>query len=232
MEKQTLLNKLGQFNDQLNLTHYWIIFLKYKRILLAIPILFGLLGYLVALNIKPIFESHATLVIEADKKKIVDIEEVYAAETVGGFGGFNHINNQIQIIKSDEIFNGVLSDEEMVKKIANLYNTIPDKFVARNINAIKKLIFYRSKDYKGKKDLSDEKSLKGYMKENFTVDHIRNSDVVRLSFSSHNPELAKFILTELIESYLRYDVDTKIKVTNYANKQIKLRLSELLVYME
>ena len=32
MEKQTILDKLGQFNDQLNLTHYWIILLKYKRI--------------------------------------------------------------------------------------------------------------------------------------------------------------------------------------------------------
>ena len=135
-------------------------------------------------------------------------------------------------MRSDEVINGVLSNEETIKKIDHLHNSVPDKFVTRNINAIKKLIFYRSKDYKGKKDLSDEKSLKGYMKENFTVDHIRNSDVVRLSFSSSNPELAKFVLTELIESYLRYDVDTKIKVTNYANQQINLRLSELLTNME
>ena len=73
---------------------------------------------------------------------------------------------------------------------------------------------------------------KSYIKANFNVSHIRNSDVVELSFTSNNPELAKFVLTELIESYLRYDVDTKIQVTNYANKQINLRLSELLISME
>ena len=72
MEKQTLLDKLGHFNEQLNLTHYWIIFLKYKKLLFVLPIFFGLLGYLVALNIKPVFQSNATLVIEADSKKIVD----------------------------------------------------------------------------------------------------------------------------------------------------------------
>ena len=77
MEKQTLIDKLESFNEHLNLTHYWIILLKYKRIILFIPLFFGLLGYLIALNIKPIFQSNATLVIEADKK-IVDIEEVYA----------------------------------------------------------------------------------------------------------------------------------------------------------
>ena len=138
MEKQTLLDKLGDFNEQFNLTHYWIIFLKYKKLLFVIPFFFGLLGYLVALNIKPVFQSNATLVIEADVKKIVDIEEVYAAEGSGGFGrNFNHVNNQMQIMQSDEIFNGILSNEEVKKKIERLHNSIPDQFVTRNINAIK-----------------------------------------------------------------------------------------------
>ena len=219
MEKQTLLDKLGNINEQLNLTHYWIIFLKFKKTLFVIPVLFALLGYMVALNIKPIFQSDATLVIEADIKKIVDIEEVYTAEGAN-YGSFNHINNQIEIMKSDEILNGVLSNKQITKKITNLHNTIPDQFVTRNITAIKKLIFYGSKNVKGKENLSNKKNLKSYIKGNFRVSHIRNSDVVKLTFTSNNPELAKFVLTELIESYLRYDVDTKIQVTNYANRQL------------
>ena len=70
------------------------------------------------------------------------------------------------------------------------------------------------------------------MKVNYQVTNIRNSDVIELSFKSNNPELAKFLLTELIESYLRYDVDTKVKITAHANKQINIRLSELLINME
>ena len=154
MEKQTILDKLGQFNEQLNLTHYWIILLKYKKLLFVIPFFFGLLGYLVALNIKPIFQSNATLVIEADTKKIVDIEEVYGSENQGGFGNsFNHVNNQMQIMQSDEIFNGVLSNEEITKKIVYLYDSIPDKFITRNLNAIKKLVFDRFKDFEDKKNI-------------------------------------------------------------------------------
>ena len=112
MEKNTILDKLGQFNEQLNLTHYWIIFLKYKKTLFVIPVLFALLGYMVALNIKPIFQSDATLVIEADIKKIVDIEEVYGNQQ-GGYGrGDNHINTQIQVMKSDEVLNTIFMDDE------------------------------------------------------------------------------------------------------------------------
>ena len=134
MEKQTFLDRLESFNEQLNLTHYWIILLKFKRIILLLPIFIGLLGYLVALNIRPVFQSNATLVIEQKDKNIVNIEEVYGAEVGGGFGGnFNHINNQIQILKSDEVIGGILLNEEVAKKIRKLHRTIPEKIFSRNI---------------------------------------------------------------------------------------------------
>ena len=149
MEKQTLLNKLEAFNEQLNITHYWIIFLKYKRILFFIPIFIGLLGYLVALNIKPIFQSSATLVIEQAVKNIVNIEEVYNDQGPRGFGGsYNHINNQIQILQSDEVISHILLNEEVTKKIRQLYATIPEKFFSRNMKAVKKLIFFGETDGK------------------------------------------------------------------------------------
>ena len=63
MEK-SLLDRIGDINEQLNLAHYWIILLKFKRLLLVVPLLFGLLGFFISLNINPTFQSQATLVIE------------------------------------------------------------------------------------------------------------------------------------------------------------------------
>ena len=181
-----------------------------------------------------LMKCYFSLNLRDQNKNIVNIEEVYGVEGRGGFGGnFNHINNQIQILKSDEVIGGILLNEEVAKKIRKLYSTIPEKFFSRNVKAVKKLIFFKpTDDMVEEKSLSGKERLKNYIKSNFRVSHIRNSDVVALSFTSHNPELAKFLLTEVIESYLRYDVDTKIKVTNYANQQINLRLSELLINME
>ena len=234
-KQQTILDKIESFNEQLNLTHYWIIFLKYKKLLLLMPLAFALLGYLIALNIKPIFQSTATLVIESEVKKIVDIDEVYATgETPGRFGNFNHVNNQIQIMLSDEIFNGVLENEEIFTKVKRLHKSVPETFLTRNIEAIKKLVLFQKEKNENEvgKKLRYEDILKSYIKSNYRVTNIRNSDVVELSFNSNNPELAKILLTELIESYLRYDVDTKVKVTAHANKQINLRMAELLKNME
>ena len=83
MENKSFLNKLESINDQLNLTHYWIIFLKYKRIIFLAPILFGVLGFFIALNIKPIFQSQATLVIEESTKNIVNIRGIWIPRSPG-----------------------------------------------------------------------------------------------------------------------------------------------------
>ena len=130
MENQNFLHKLENINEQLNLTHYWILLLKYKKIFFLAPILFALLGYFVALNINPVFQSQATLVIEESTKNIVNIEEVYSGENTRGFGGSsNYINNQIQILESDEVIGSILLQEDVIVKAEALYKKIPKNFL-------------------------------------------------------------------------------------------------------
>ena len=227
MEK-SLLDKIGDINEQLNLAHYWIILLKYKRLLFLIPLLFSLLGLFISLNINPTFQSQATLVIEESTKNIVNIEEVYDGETRRtGFSNANYINNQIQIIESDEVISSILLDSEKLKKINELYQKLPKNYFAKNL---KFLNFDRREASKDKQNIKI--NYKNYIKENLNVSQIRNSDVVNITINSGSAEFAKYLLEQVIEAYLRYDVDTKVKVTNYANQQINVRLAKLLEQME
>ena len=226
MEGKSFLHKLESLNEQLNIAHYWIIFLKYKRILFLSPVLFGLLGLFIALNINPIFKSQATLVIEESTKNIVNIEEVYSGNSPGrGFRSINYINNQIQILESDEVLGTIVSDEKIKTKAEIMYKKLPKNFLLKN-----SIFSFFKKDKK--KNEEKKINLKLYIKSNLEVFQIRNSDVVNITMTSGNAELAKFLLEQVIEAYLRYDVDTKVRVTNYANAQINLRLSKLLEQME
>ena len=225
MEAKTFLNKLESINEQLNLAHYWILILKYKRILFIAPLLFALLGYFVSLNINPIFQSQATLVIEESTKNIVNIEEVYSGDSSGGYRNLNYINNQIQIIESDEVIASISSLEKDIMKVNRLFRKLPQNFILKN----KIFDFLKTNKSKNK---NKKINIKKYIKMNLNVSQIRNSDVVNITMTSGNAELAKFLLEQVIDAYLKYDVDTKVKVTNYANQQINLRLSKLLEQME
>ena len=227
MEK-SLLDRIGDINEQLNLAHYWIILLKYKRLIFLIPLLFGLLGFFISLNINPTFQSQATLVIEESTKNIVNIEEVYDGETATrGFRNSNYINNQIQIIESDEVISSILSETEKFKKIDQLYEKLPKNYFAKNLGFLN---FFDNKNVVKEQDLKIV--LKAYIKKNLEVSQIRNSDVVNITMNSGSAEFAKLLLEEVIDAYLKYDVDTKVKVTNYANEQINIRLAKLLEQME
>ena len=53
-----------------------------------------------------------------------------------------------------------------------------------------------------------------------------------MSFISTNPRVAKLALERIINSYQRYEIDSKIQITNYANQKISDRLNILVEEMD
>ena len=214
--KKALSEHLDKISDLIDFNFFWIIFLKYRKIVFVVPILFVLLAFLISLNLQPIYKSTATLVIEPADQKITSIEEVYSPESQ-----YNRINNQIAILKSDEVLEYILNNEDANVKFTNLFKSTPDNFIKKTFKKIfidkSSLTTSYQKNY-----------LKIFLKDNFDVKNIARSDVLELSFKSNNPEVGKLALTKIIESYLKYDVDSKIRVTAYANQKINSRLSELM----
>ena len=111
------------------------------------------MGFFISLNINPIFKSQATLVIEESTKNIVNIEEVYSGDAPrGGFRNLNYINNQIQIIESDEVLSSILLDEKIKAKAEILYKNLPKNFLSKNV---KFLSFFNNKKKENKVNIKN-----------------------------------------------------------------------------
>ena len=121
------------------------------------------------------------------------------------------------ILKSDEVQEYIVKDKKNSMKFKNLYSENKQNFFQR--------IFTKKKNI-------DEDFLKSILTENFSVRNIPRSDVLELSFVSTNPKISQFALTSIIDSYQRYEIDSKIKITNYANQKITERLKELVAQMD
>jgi polysaccharide biosynthesis transport protein len=167
--------------------------------------------FLFSLNLDKKFKSYAKIVIESDDNNIVNIQE-YSNVNIG-----NSMNNQIAIFKSDQVLEYIIQDKENSKKFEIF-------FADNNQNLIQKLF--------NKKKKFNIKSLKSILSSSLKISNIQNSDILVLSFVSTNPRVAKLALERIINSYQRYEIDSKIQITSYANEKISDRLQILVKEMD
>ena len=206
------INSLVNVFDVGDLKFFFLVAKKNIKNLFTLSLILSLLVFLISSNQEKKFLSKATIVIEPDDNKIVNIEEVYSIEAQS-----NRINNQMAILKSDEVQEYIVKDKKNSMKFKNLYSENKQNFFQR--------IFT-------KKQNVDEDFLKSILSQNFSVKNIPRSDVLELSFVSTNPKISQLALISIIDSYQRYEIDSKIQITNYANQKITERLKELVAQMD
>jgi len=206
-------NKIDKTLDFIDLDPKFLfsILKKYLIHLFFFVILITTIVYLFSLNLDKKYKSFAKIVIEPDDNNIVNIQE-YSNINIS-----NRINNQIAIFKSDQVLEYIIQDKENSKKFEMF-------FAEKDQNLVQKLF--------NKKKTFNIKSLKSILSSSIQISNIRNSDILVLSFVSTNPRVAKLALERIINSYQRYEIDSKIQITNYANEKISERLQILVKEMD
>ena len=206
------INSLLNIFDVGDLKFFFLVAKKNLKNLIILSLIISLLVFIISSNQEKKYLSQATIVIEPDDNKIVNIEEVYSIEAQS-----NRINNQMAILKSDEVQEYIVKDKKNSMKFKNLYSENKQNFFQRILT---------------KKRNVDEDFLKSILTQNFSVKNLPRSDVLELSFISTNPKISQLALISIIDSYQRYEIDSKIKITNYANQKISERLKELVAQMD
>jgi succinoglycan biosynthesis transport protein ExoP len=206
------INSIINIFDVGDLKFFFLVAKKNIKNLIILSLIVSLLALFVSLNQEKKYLSKGIIVIESDDNNIVNIEEVYSVES-----RMNRINNQMAILKSDEVLEYIIKDKKNSMNFKNLYSKNTPNFFQRIFTKEKKI---------------DDIFLKKTLTDNFTVKNVPRSDVLELSFISINPRLSQIALQSIIESYQRYEIDSKIKITSYANQKITERLKDLVVQMD
>jgi polysaccharide biosynthesis transport protein len=206
------INSIINIFDVGDVKFFFLVAKKNIKNLIVLSLIVSLLALFFSLNQEKKYLSKGIIVIESDDSNIVNIEEVYSLES-----RTNRINNQMAILKSDEVLEYIIKDKKNSMNFKNLYSKSPQNFFQRILKKEKKI---------------DDLFLKKNLTQNFTVRNVTRSDVLELSFISINPTLSQLALQSIIESYQRYEIDSKIQITNYANQKITERLKDLVVQMD
>ena len=197
--------------DAADLQFFILIAKKNIKFIFFSSILIAMIVFFISLNIEKKYLSEATIVIDPDESKIVNINEAYSTYNTG-----KRVNNIIATLRSDEVIGFIINDKKNELEFKTLYSQMKKNIFSRILK--KKIII--DKDY-----------IKKILSNNFSVKNVPRSDVLTLSFVSNNPKISQLALINIINSYQRYEVDSKIQITNYANLKVKGRLKELRMQM-
>ena len=112
-------NELFDVFDLADLRFFLLIAKKNIKFILFASALVSLIVFLISLNIEKKYLSEATIVIEPDENKIVNINEAYSPSYVK-----NRINNLIAVLKSNEVISHIVDDEKNQLEFKSLYSNV------------------------------------------------------------------------------------------------------------
>ena len=159
MATKNIKKYIDSIAELVDFNFYYLILVKYKKILLIIPLIIAALAYLITLNLEPIYQSSATLVIESKERSLVEnIDEVYTPENP-----INRINNQIQILKSDEVLEYILRDDNATIKFNDLFKETKKTLSDIEDLVKRKVILYDHQAGRSENKFSKEMKELGYL---------------------------------------------------------------------
>ena len=127
------INSILDIFDVGDLKFIYLIAKKNFKNLLALSLIVSLLVLLFSLNQQKKYLSKAIIVIQAEESKIVNIEEAYSLDS-----RTNRVNNQMAILKSDEVLEYIIKDKKNSMQFKNLYSLNKLNFLQRILNKEKK----------------------------------------------------------------------------------------------
>src|SRR5450830_1575727 len=206
--------------SKLDLVEYWRSITKRKWAILAFGLVVALLAGVIVFALTPIYRGSTTVLIEANKNKVVSIEDVYSGITQNR----EYFQTQVEIIKSREV---------AIRTIETLKLWDYPEFDPRNKEKgllqelLEKMGFSDTTEPKewSTTALADAVFVK--FNKQLSIEPVRLSQLAKVSFESSSPALAALVANTVANTYIENDLDARYKMTKQASGWLQERLSSL-----
>jgi succinoglycan biosynthesis transport protein ExoP len=207
--------------------YFWILF-RHRWVVLGITGFFVCVGLLVTLLSTPIFRASATMQIDREPAKILNVQEVQA--DVGSEVAF--YATQYEILKSRSLAEQVVANLSVAELEAFARHDIVSLWAKLRHAAIG--IFRASDearakdtDVAGLQNMAVQKLLGG-----LSVQPVGSSRVVRLSFDYPDPGWSQRIVNSVSETFVALTLERRFDASSYARGFLEERLKELKLKLE
>jgi succinoglycan biosynthesis transport protein ExoP len=217
VKEQGALDRLLQ-DDVIDLRQYWQTIMRHKWGILGFAFIVTLLTTLAVYSLTPIYRATATLLIESQEANVVSIEEVYGLEG----GQSEYFTTQFEILKSRKLAEKVVDRLGLVEH--PLYNQVDEPFLPFSLD-IRDYLSISEEVVETPED-KRRKVVDSFM-QNLSIEPVRKSQLVKISYESPDAELAADIANAVGEAYIENNLEAKLELTVKASSWLSGRMEIL-----
>ncbi|MBV1776609.1 polysaccharide biosynthesis tyrosine autokinase [Burkholderiaceae bacterium DAT-1] len=197
------------------LLEYWRSITKRKWPILGFTLAAAVVATAISFALTPVYKSTNTMLIESTKAKVLSVEEVYS----GISANREYFETQKEIISSKEV---------AVKTIKALQLWNYAEFDPRKKKGLIDSIL--GGDVDGAQAWTEDRlanAVYGKFAKSLTIELVRLSQLVKISFESSDPQLAALVANKVGEVYVDSDREARFGMTQGANQWLNGRLESL-----
>ena len=228
MTSSNSMIKKQPMEEVINLSNYFKIINQFKWRIFFLATAVAILTLIIVKNITPTFQATSTLLIEADQAKAVSFEEVMGLDS----NRKEYYLTQFEILKSNTIAAAVITQlnlqnevefqpQEAESVMDMLRETLP--FLPTDVAEV-----LTAQEIEERK----LRALIRQFSEQLTIQPIRKTQLVSISFDSQDPRLAAKIANAVGDVYIQQDLFDKTLVNESASGWLHSRLSDLRVTLD
>ncbi len=206
--------------ESLDLVAYWRLIQRRKWGILGLAVFLTLLVGVVVFMMTPIYSSTVTLLIEQEKAKILSIDEVYS----GVSSGQQHYQTQVELLESNSLMEAVVDRLKLTKH--------PLFDPSQRHSFIKDLLASFGSGTKVYSEAELRKGVVAALAASVQVEGTKKSQLVKVTVSSSDRELAALIANTIADVYIEIDLDARYKRTQKATDWMNSHLSTLKAKLE
>lgn len=218
--------------DTMHLRDYLLVLRKRRWLIASCFIVVVLLAGLFTVTMQPVYKGETILSIEPDDANVVSIEDVFTFDA----SNTEYYQTQYNIISSRTIARRVIESLNL-QESEEFFPKPGDSLVAQTVHWIKETIGELKNALQamfkppstGEQQLSEEearmRSAVSIFSQRLTVEPVRNSRLVSISFEAYSPVLAKKITDAIAQEYINHNREVRLATIQDAITWLNKRIA-------
>lgn len=217
-------NSHNDFVDEetIDLLHYWRVLMRFKWGIAGLGLLFAIVTALMVINEDNIYESSATLLIEANKPSITSIEDIYGIDARSR----EYFSTQFELLKNRNLAERVIRDLDLLTNP----EFISEAKSGFSLRAFLSSLLSPQGAQGGTTTAVDADrilmaNVLGKFNARLTISPIRNTDLVTIIFEAKDPQLAADMANSLANNYIERNLEQRLESIQLTSSWMTDRLS-------